>query len=193
MRRYNRLFAVLVVLMSCLIISVTAMASDKNLLLNPSVEKAKPTSAFEPSDWRTWKSVGDQYTVDFEWSDKVARSGKCSLKIGAVSEGGKATWQSTSVDVALGMTYRASVYVKVQGAKVGEVITLTINWRDSNSTRLGTISETFIITKSDIDWTLVTVEGVAPKDCTQAGIQVGRIENNQGSVWFDDFELVLVK
>ena len=170
MRKLARVLVLIVMLALYLIVSETTMALDKNLLLNPGIEMANPSSPDKPGNWRWWKSVGDEYIADFEWSDCIARSGKRSLRIGAVSKGGSAIWQSDSVKVVPGMAYRASVYVKVQGARVGEVITLAINWRDSFNNRIGSI-ETIIITEGYMDWTLVTVEGIAPENCAQAGVQ----------------------
>jgi len=185
----RRTWFLMVVVVLCLVASGMVMAEEVNLLPNPSVEES---SSGGPKGWTKYLSSGN-YKADFEWSKGIARTGNYSLKIGVVSEGASAVWISSRVTAKKDQLFRASAYVKTEGVESGQKVTISLNWLNSSGNLIsGTSFSKSIEIQGDMDWTLVTVEGAAPENC-RARIQVSTKGNKQGSIWFDDFAIVLVE
>lgn len=169
----------MIVVLSCLLISAVAVASGENLLLNPGFEDAAAGSGTEPYSWKSSVQPGGEA----QWSETVARSGERSLMIGAAVGADKwSLWHSFTTSappvIIPGKTYRLSGYFKTEGFAEGDEVNARIIWRDQNAKSLD--RQTFAIPLADgMDVKLVE-KGSFGEEWT---VNLGKVQVEEGTGW----------
>lgn len=154
---------------------------QSNLVQNPGFETVNPTAQFQPSNWA---SVINSGTAVFPYNsptDLPGRTGKGAAIV--ASETSNAYWVQTVPGISPGTSYTLTAFTKTTSI-IGVGAYIEIDWF-AGTTYLSNVTST---TKTGtLDWTSLSVTGVAPAGATSANIAL--ILNGSGTVIYDDISL----
>ena len=157
-----------------------------NLIYNGALDAAPDTTV------GAWKTPGNWYPGVFNAGGKDAdlrvtgggRGGSTCLSIAKAA--GAAAWNNAIIPAEPGKRYKLTAWVKTQAATGKNVAQIV--WYSGNMwTPMGAVDT--VSQAGTQDWTLVTTEGVCPRDAMFVRVHL-RSEKNTGTVSFDDVALV---
>lgn len=152
-----------------------------NVVNNPGAESGI-TSA---NSWYSWTSSG----TPFSWDSTTYHSGSRSLKISQAT-GEISSWVENVYGLQKCKEYEFGGWVKTSGVTGGNGAFLTVLVKDFNG---NIIQENWSSTVTGTqDWTYVSGRIILPQLSDSVTIQ-GRLWGSNGTAWFDDFSLRLVK
>jgi hypothetical protein len=152
------------------------------------VANLAPNASFEagaeaPEGWDAFRPAGARLTRDAN----VARSGSASVRTDSDAEGAKEypNFRYTVRDVKPGEVYRASVWaLNREMTDIGAYLTL----EPYSGTQRGTFASSDFATAGTNEWRQLSVRLMVGEG--EDSLVVCLVAHGQGTVWFDDVELV---
>ncbi|MBU1735083.1 MAG: hypothetical protein KJ692_07595, partial [Verrucomicrobia bacterium] len=176
--------------------TMTAEEEQKNLAPNPSFENGTPPKVSDWSFW-LWAPKDLKPSSACVWDDKVAHSGRRSLKIRGTEPRQVGVWDNDHggglIPVVAGKSYCVSVWVRTQMLpQEGLVDRISVGFLDQPGSHLkeGAVTHNPRLTGEN-DWTRITFTARAPEKAQFARMDL--LFSGIGSAWFDDVAFVEIE
>ena len=155
--------------------SILTVGATRNLVRNPSAEEGKDT----PADWIFWTRTNGKGV----WDDKVAHSGRRSLRIDGSNSNDN--WSQRNIPVQPGYLYRFRVWIRQERCYPwGPDVVITAQ----NAQGQALQSWQFRGRRGTRDWYPLEGYFVLPSNAVKLQIEL-RLLLLPGRVWFDDVSL----
>jgi hypothetical protein len=172
----------------CLVASPAFGEWKVNFADNPSVEDDANRDRLPDA----WQMSAYRSPAKLDWDDRVAHSGKHSLRIRDSKHTSGKDWDentgrwvsATKRPVTPGTTYTLEAWVKTKGVTGRAAV--QIAWWNEGKWLAESSSQPVTGTS---DWQRVTLTAKAPAEANSAVIYLG-LGNSQGTAWFDDINMI---